>query len=521
MLGHNMNMEVMNKAPEWQQEADEFLKVAYDFKLGRLPTESPNPKSKNLSSLVKKDLAQAYDVLKEIDLNYFKVLEDNLAALSNLKKDIAETLESGGRIFLCGCGATGRLSLALERIWREDFKNSDQVISFMAGGDLALISSIEKFEDYPEYGARQLTDLGFTSNDLLIGSSEGGETPWVIGAVLKGRDLSMRAPYFLYCNPDEILIETVKRSKDIIEDSRVKKINLFCGEMGLTGSTRMQASSILMFGIGLCLLNYHREDQYLTCELETLRDFYKKFDIKSFTNFTKAEAQVYLRGEFCHYLTDSHLGISILTDTTERSPTFSLRPFENYQEDYSQPGLCYLSYKKYKESREAWKYLLGRKPRALSWSEVEKIAGEPRLYGYEVGSLGILKREKNLSIKPNHYFEVFLQNKLMCFSFGDLKLDVNIEQLTTLSQHLLLKMILNIHSTTMMGLMGRYESNIMTFVRASNNKLIDRTARNVAYLLGDKASSVSYEKIIYSIFKIRKNLTPDEPLVLRVLDDLS
>ncbi len=72
-----------------------------------------------------------------------------------------------------------------------------------------------------------------------------------------------------------------------------------------------------------------------------------------------------------------------------------------------------------------------------------------------------------------------------------------------------------------MGLLGRYESNIMTFVRASNNKLIDRTARNVTYLLGEKSNLVTYEQIIYAIFKIRKSLMPDEPLVLRVLNELS
>jgi N-acetylmuramic acid 6-phosphate etherase len=33
----------------------------------------------------------------------------------------------------------------------EDFK--DAVISFMAGGDVAIINSVEDFEDHPEFGA--------------------------------------------------------------------------------------------------------------------------------------------------------------------------------------------------------------------------------------------------------------------------------------------------------------------------------------------------------------------------------
>ena len=52
----------------------------------------------------------------------------------------------------------------------------------MAGGDVAIIASVEDFEDHPEFGAHQLLSLGFADNDLLIACTEGGETPWVIGA---------------------------------------------------------------------------------------------------------------------------------------------------------------------------------------------------------------------------------------------------------------------------------------------------------------------------------------------------
>lgn len=51
-----------------------------------------------------------------------------------------------------------------------------------------------------------------------------------------------------------------------------------------------------------------------------------------------------------------------------------------------------------------------------------------------------------------------------------------------LSHHLLLKILINNLSTLIMGRLGRYESNVMTFVRASNYKLIDRAARCVMML---------------------------------------
>ena len=94
------------------------------------------------------------------------------------------------------------MSLALETIWRMDCKNDvnlkEKVISFMAGGDVALIHSIEKFEDFPEFGARQLIENNFGENDLLIATTEGGETPWVIGAAEEASRKSCQKPFFIY-----------------------------------------------------------------------------------------------------------------------------------------------------------------------------------------------------------------------------------------------------------------------------------------------------------------------------------
>jgi N-acetylmuramic acid 6-phosphate etherase len=72
----------------------------------------------------------------------------------------------------------------------------------MAGGDAALIKSVEDFEDHPEFAEQQLVELGFKQGDLLIGSTEGGETPWVIGAIWKSTTLTSRKPWMLYGNTD-------------------------------------------------------------------------------------------------------------------------------------------------------------------------------------------------------------------------------------------------------------------------------------------------------------------------------
>jgi len=51
-----------------------------------------------------------------------------------------------------------------------------------------------------------------------------------------------------------------------------------------------------------------------------------------------------------------------------------------------------------------------------------------------------------------------------------------------LCHHSIMKMALNNLSTIIMGRMNRYESNIMTYVKPTNYKLIDRATRYVIML---------------------------------------
>src|SRR5258708_25814388 len=113
----------------------------------------------------------------------------------------------------------------------------------MAGGDYALIKAVEGFEDFTQFGKKQIGDLGVSERDTVFAITEGGETSFVIGTAWKGVEAGAKV-YFVYNNPDDILCERVQRSREIVRDSRVEKINLTTGPMAITGSTRMQATSI-------------------------------------------------------------------------------------------------------------------------------------------------------------------------------------------------------------------------------------------------------------------------------------
>ena len=517
---------VQSRDALYEQGAEEFLKVAEQFRLGGLPTESPHPKTLNLSDDAKNNVAQAIGSIKEIDQDVFLKIAESLPAIKFLKEKVAETINSGGNIFLCGCGASGRLSLALETIWRHQHTGNknleNRIVSFMAGGDVALIHSVEKFEDFPEFGERQLRELGFKDGDLLISTTEGGETPFVIGATIAAASISGRAPFFLYCNPDDVLIKTAERSKRVILDPKIHKINLTVGPMALTGSTRMQATTILMYAAGLAMWYYDQDFVQIENELNGIIKLINKTDFNFLKPFIELESEIYKNGGYILYETDPYLGITILTDTTERSPTFSLYPFENQLDNNTNPSLSYLYFRNSKNAESAWKELLLRAPRTFHWKEVTGQTSNERLIGFDFSEKFPEMRAGYL--KNNHsYFKIYFdkKNNQIHFELEDLKHTLELENLNFLSAHLVLKIMMNNLSTTIMGRMGRYESNLMTWVRASNNKLVDRAVRYVTILLAKKGIHVSYEKLVHSCFRLKDVVPRDQALVLKMVEEFS
>jgi len=499
--------------------ADTFLATAHEFHLGDLPTEQRHPETFTLSDLARENPSAALDILHKIDLAALDRLASHSAEIDNLSRAIGETLASGGRVFFYGCGATGRLALSVEYIWRLQHQGSraaDRVVGFMSGGDLALVHSIENFEDHPEFGARQVREIGFGKNDLLVSCTEGGETPSVIGATEEAMRISRRKPWFLYCNPDEILRKRVERSRRVINNPGIEKICLYVGPMSLSGSTRLQATTVLQLASGLALLPHGRGAKGLG--LAEFRAFLARADYSFLAPFVEAESKAYAAKEYFLYETD-YYGITILTDTTERSPTFSLPGFENQREPRTKAALAYLTLPEVKGASSAWKKLLLRAPRPLEWKVLAGVAGAKRLLGFDFSAKVPTLRKKKLGGVKQHLFRIHRRRGgVMDFQLGKLRARVPVGELHPLLEHLYLKLLLNSHSLLVMGRIGRFESNVMTWVRPSNNKLVDRAIRYVEFLLEQQDVKVfSYQDVCYQLFTEVERLGEGESVVLKTV----
>lgn len=499
--------------------ADEFLQVASDYQLGALDTEAQHPFTQSLSHLAARDVSEAIKLMRQVDIHALRLMHAKAGRLADLAAAIARTFDAGRRVFLCGCGATGRLSLSIEIFCRMGVlpvPDAERVVAFMAGGDLALIKAIETFEDHPDYGARQLEELGFRDGDLLISSTEGGETPFVIGATERAAELSHNPPWFLYCNPDDQLMKAAERSRRVLQNLAIEKLNLAVGPMAIAGSTRMQASTVLMAAIGFAFMHLRSPEAAAAEVLQLLRHV-THCEGEFLAPFIEHEAAVYARGGYVLY-ESPRFGITVVTDTTERAPTFSLAPFEKQDDPAAPASWCHFLMPEAAEALTAWQALLHRQPRTLEWPDVRHIAGQQVLSCYDFSVQLLKRREARTQGAEQQVFRIGGSAGEMLWEFEGLQHRLDLSGVHEFHAHLLLKMLINIHSTLVMGRLGRYLDNLMTYVKPSNNKLIDRSVRYVRLLAQRRTGHMpGYEKVTRALFEQREALQPGEPIVLKTL----
>jgi N-acetylmuramic acid 6-phosphate etherase len=562
------------------KRSTEFLKISGQFKLGALVTESSHPVTANLSEVAKQDIAKALDLLFQVDNDVIAKYRE--FAKSGRAEKIADTvlraLKNGGKIFFTGCGSTGRLSILLDSVWRdywqlrsktdpslkannEDFEN--RTVSVMAGGDFALIKSVEGFEDFAAFGKKQIGDLGVCSKDVVFAITEGGETSFVIGTAWKGVEVGAKV-YFVYNNPDNILCEHVERSREVIEDARIEKINLTTGPMAITGSTRMQATTIQLCVMLTVMEMVVRElaggtpahpgeiPREFLVKLEEMHATLRSPEVLSqLAQLVALEESVYRSGYKNNYYAN-RFGIDVLTDTTERSPTYCTPPFRKFDDATAADSWSFL-FVAQAETKAAWREILKREPQCVEWTaqDVRELVEEDRfertyetirkisraeLMRFKIGLDGYTYRgtragdssvaviseneengwtEKFLSatyVPGTRSAFIYLGPRAALADFQKRTADWNSDSIPVLvpipaTDFLLdgvtragIKMLLNALSTCTMVRLGRVMGNYMIWVVASNLKLIDRATRYIQKLTGlayDDANRLLFEVVEY------------------------
>jgi len=175
---------------------------------------------------------EAAQRMNALDRSVPAALEPCLPAIALAADSIAAAFARGGRLVYVGAGTPGRLGVLDASECPPTFgTDPSQVVGLIAGGQVALTTAVEGAEDDEEAAVRDLDALGLTADDVVVGISASGRTPYVIAAILEARRRSALS-VSVACNADS----AAGREADIA-------IDVVVGPEFIAGSTRLKAGT--------------------------------------------------------------------------------------------------------------------------------------------------------------------------------------------------------------------------------------------------------------------------------------
>jgi len=249
---------------------------------------------------------------------------------------------------------------------------------------------------------------------------------------------------------------------------------------------------------------------------------------------TEFEENIYSRHGLITYMADSAM-LDVLTDTTERSPTFMIPPFRKQGDSHCPQSWAFVK-NPFLPTQDAWQEMLQREPRGLEWGPtVYKQLNAPSVLQANPPSLGNTEIYKfRIGNEPETSRTDAPDSALITIAVGDETNHLTHSSLKKFSSgykrtaaiiigpptaaaktedlfqfpcdppnsplqlwhHLAVKLVLNTVSTATMARMGRVVGNAMIWLSPSNKKLIDRASRLISQLTG-----CSYEEACIALHK--------------------
>jgi N-acetylmuramic acid 6-phosphate etherase len=191
-------------------------------------TEQRNAASKYLDRMTVREIVR---LMNREDRKLAIAVGHELPAIARAVNSIAAAIRRSGRLIYVGSGSSGRMGVLDAAECPPTFGVSRQVLGLIAGGRRAMRRAVEGAEDSEANGERDLRREKLTRNDVVVGISASGTTPYVVGALKFARRQGAMT----------VALSADRRSPI----ARVAKI-VIAAETGpevLTGSTRLKAGT--------------------------------------------------------------------------------------------------------------------------------------------------------------------------------------------------------------------------------------------------------------------------------------
>ncbi len=194
-----------------------------------MQTEQANPRSEQIDTLSALEIVQ---IINREDQMVAKAVEAVLPQIAQAVEAITSRIEQGGRLIYIGAGTSGRLAVldAAECVPTYSVP-PDLVQAVMAGGERALIHSVEGAEDDRALARHDLAAIPLTNKDTLVGIAASGTTPYVLEAIAYAKELGATT-VGISCNSPAPLLEAADIAIGVVPGPEV-----------IAGSTRMKAGT--------------------------------------------------------------------------------------------------------------------------------------------------------------------------------------------------------------------------------------------------------------------------------------
>ncbi|MEU7886438.1 N-acetylmuramic acid 6-phosphate etherase [Microbispora bryophytorum] len=197
--------------------------------LAALATEQSDPRFSGIDTLPTEEIAR---LMNAADVAVPAAVGRAVPAIAAAVDAIAARMADGGRLLYVGAGTSGRLAVLDASECPPTFgTHPDLVQGIIAGGEAALVRSVEGAEDDAEAGAAVIRGKHVGPLDSVVGISASGRAPYVVAAVEQARRLGALT-VGLACNTGTPLARAADHAVEVIVGPEV-----------VTGSTRLKAGT--------------------------------------------------------------------------------------------------------------------------------------------------------------------------------------------------------------------------------------------------------------------------------------
>lgn len=204
-------------------------KITINTAFKSLITEERNKRTMNLDTLDTESLVRT---VQNEDIEVAKAVSEVVPEIAKAVDLISEKLADGGRLIYFGAGTSGRLGVLDATECTPTFGvETSMVQAFIAGGREAMFKSFENAEDSFEMGEKDAADANITAQDVIVGISASGRTPYVLGALKTSKERGAK------------IIAVINNPLSAMASVADVSIAAVVGPEAITGSTRMKAGT--------------------------------------------------------------------------------------------------------------------------------------------------------------------------------------------------------------------------------------------------------------------------------------